>query len=73
MKVIVKEPQQYRSTYQRLSFDDVVDLRQSKDGKYTTLIFADGGKSRRLTRLIESVQGCKLNHIFVGIKAEPSA
>lgn len=54
-KVIAKEPQQYRRTYQRLSFNDVVEIRQSKDGKYTTLIFTDGGKSRRLTRLIESI------------------
>ena len=55
-RVIAKEPQQYRTTYQRLSFDDVVRIKKSKDGKYTTLVFSDGGTSRRLTRLIESIK-----------------
>ena len=57
MKVTVKEPQQYRSTYQSLIFHDVVKTTESKDGKYIYLWFEDGYKSRRLKSLVVSIDG----------------
>ncbi len=56
MQVWAKEPQQYRSTYTTFRFPDVKEIKVSKDGKYTTLVFDDGYKSRRMTKNIVKVE-----------------
>ena len=55
VKVIVKEPQQYRESYRRVLFTDVESVKEH--GQYTTITFTDGKKSKRLTRLIVSTEG----------------
>lgn len=56
MKVEALEHKQYGG-YRAIAYHDVIDTKVSKDGKYTTLIFADGGKVKKLTRLIKKVEG----------------
>jgi len=55
VKVIVKEPQQYRESYRRVLFTDVESVKEH--GQYTTLTFTDGKRTKRLTRLIVSIEG----------------
>ncbi len=55
-RVTVLEPRQYKSTYRGVVFSDVIEMRKNKDGSKTTLIFEDGTKSIRQTRLIEKVE-----------------
>ena len=54
MDVDALEHKQYGG-YRAIRYHDVTETRQSKDGKYTTLIFADGSKVKKLTRLITKV------------------
>lgn len=52
MKVEALEHKQYGG-YRAIVYNDVVNLKKSKDEKYTTLIFADGSKIKKLSRLIK--------------------
>ena len=56
MIIEVMEPKQYKSTYYTFTFKDVVEIRTSKDGKYKTLFFEDGTKSRRLAELVKVIR-----------------
>ncbi len=55
MKVLALEHKQYGG-YRAISYPDVIKLSKSKDGKRTTLHFADGGKVTKLTRLITWIE-----------------
>ena len=55
MKVYALEHKQYGG-YRGIVYNDVADTKVSKDGKYTTLIFSDGSKVKKLTRLITSIE-----------------
>ncbi len=54
MKVNALEHKQYGG-YRAIVYNDVMSTRLSKDGKYTTLIFSDGGKVKKLTRLLRNI------------------
>ncbi len=55
MKVNALEHKQYGG-YRAIVYNDVVSATQSKDGKYTTLVFADGVKVKKLSRLIRAIE-----------------
>lgn len=41
--------------YRSIIYHDVVDIKTSADGKYTTLVFSDGAKVKKLSKLIKEV------------------
>ena len=41
--------------YRSEVYNDVASVVVSKDGKYTTLVFTDGGKVKKLSRLITEI------------------
>lgn len=56
MKVTALEHKQYGG-YRGIVYHGVIGTKQSKDGKYTTLLFPDGEKIKKLTRLIKAIEG----------------
>lgn len=52
MKVSALEHKQYGG-YRAIVYNDVISTKLSRDGKYTTLLFSDGGKVKKLTRLLQ--------------------
>ena len=51
MKVRALEHRQYGG-YRAILYHDVTETKLSKNGKYLTLVFSDGGKVRKLSELI---------------------